>query len=183
MSKYTTEVRYICENYAQLNASVGYNSVQSVLDNSWDKVFDFDFPIFDENYREPLCKKILKHFYTREICEETVSALGPFVPARTVVLKNGKYALVHTQFFEVLLTFFVRRIVNYYELNLLIGLTTDTSNREIKEILTLIMDAHYDGNEIILSHFSLNEEVPGLLFCITTDKRRALYQNTDIEMG
>lgn len=72
MSKYTTEVRYICENYAQLDASVGYNSVQSVLDNSWDKVFDFDFPIFDENYREPLCKKILKHFYTREICEETV---------------------------------------------------------------------------------------------------------------
>lgn len=72
MSKYTTEVRYICENYANLSKSVGYNSVSSVLNASWDKVFDFDFPIFDENYREPLCKKILKHFYTREICEETV---------------------------------------------------------------------------------------------------------------
>ena len=72
MSKYTTEVRYICENYANQTESKGYNSVQSILDNSWDRVFDFDFPIFDENYREPLCKKILKHFYTREICEETV---------------------------------------------------------------------------------------------------------------
>lgn len=72
MSKYTTEVRYICENYANQTESKGYNSVQSILDNSWDKVFDFDFPIFDENYREPLCKKILKHFYTREIGEETV---------------------------------------------------------------------------------------------------------------
>lgn len=72
MSKYTTEVRYICENYANQSESKGYNSVQSILDNSWDKVFDFDFPIFDENYREPLCKKILKHFYTREIGEETV---------------------------------------------------------------------------------------------------------------
>ena len=72
MSKYTTEVRYICENYANPSESKGYNSVQSILDDSWDKVFDFDFPIFDENYREPLCKKILKHFYTREICEETV---------------------------------------------------------------------------------------------------------------
>ena len=72
MSKYTTEVRYICENYANQTESKGYNSVQNILDNSWDKVFDFDFPIFDENYREPLCKKILKHFYTREIGEETV---------------------------------------------------------------------------------------------------------------
>lgn len=72
MSKYTTEVRYICENYAGETESQGYDSVQTILDNSWDKVFDFDFPIFDEEYREPLCKKILKHYYTREICEETV---------------------------------------------------------------------------------------------------------------
>ena len=72
MAKYTTEVRSICENYANLKESKGYNSIQSILNNSWDKVFDFDFPIFDENYREPLCKKILKHFYTKEIGEETV---------------------------------------------------------------------------------------------------------------
>ena len=72
MSKYTTEVRYICENYAHKSESEGYNSVQSILDNSWDKVFDFDFPIFDDTYKPVLCKKILKHYYTREICEETV---------------------------------------------------------------------------------------------------------------
>ena len=72
MAKYSTEVRTICENYANLKESKGYNSVQSILNDSWDKVFDFDFPIFDENYREPLCKKILKHFYTKEIGEETV---------------------------------------------------------------------------------------------------------------
>jgi len=72
MAKYTTEVRHICENYANLTESQGYNSIASILNNSWDKVFDFDFPIFDENYREPLCKKILKHFYTKGIGEETV---------------------------------------------------------------------------------------------------------------
>ena len=72
MSKYTTEVRYICENYAGLDKSVGYDSVADVLDKSWNKVFDFPFPVFDEDYREPLCKKILKHYYTREIGEETV---------------------------------------------------------------------------------------------------------------
>ena len=72
MSKYTTEVRYICEVYSGLSESVGYDKIDEVLNDSWDKVFDFDFPIFDDNYRKALCIKILKHFYTREIGEETV---------------------------------------------------------------------------------------------------------------
>ena len=72
MSKYTTEVRFICENYAGLVDSVGYEAIDTVLDNSRDKVFDFDFPIFDENYRSVLENKILKHYYTREIGAETV---------------------------------------------------------------------------------------------------------------
>ena len=72
MSKYTTEVRYICESVSGLTESVGYNNVDTVLDNSVDKIFDFDFPIFDENYRTVLERKILLHFYTREIGFETV---------------------------------------------------------------------------------------------------------------
>lgn len=72
MSKYTTEVRYICENAIGLTDSVGYNSVKDVLTQAAPIVFDFDFPIFDENYRLPLEIKILKHFYTREIGLETV---------------------------------------------------------------------------------------------------------------
>lgn len=72
MSKYTTEVRFICENYAGLVDSVGYDSIDNVLEKSRDKVFDFDFPIFDENYRSVLENKILKHYYTREIGAEAV---------------------------------------------------------------------------------------------------------------
>lgn len=72
MSKYTTEVRFICEDLAGLLKSVGYANVKEVLDKSWNKVFDFDFPIFDESYRSVLCIKILKHYYTREIAFETV---------------------------------------------------------------------------------------------------------------
>lgn len=72
MSKYTTEVRYICETSAGLDTSVGANSVDEVIAKALDKVFNFDFPIFDENYRAVLETKILKHFYTREIGEETV---------------------------------------------------------------------------------------------------------------
>lgn len=72
MSKYTTEVRYICEYYAGLDKSVGGAKVDDVIDKSLSGVFDFDFPIFDEKYRNVLEKKILKHYYTREIGLETV---------------------------------------------------------------------------------------------------------------
>lgn len=72
MSKYTTEIRFICENYSGLSESVGYSSIDSVIEKAVPKIFDFSFPIFDENYRFVLCSKILKHYYTREISEETV---------------------------------------------------------------------------------------------------------------
>lgn len=72
MSEYTTEVRFICETLAGHDMSQGYGKVDDILDDSWNKVFDFDFPIFDEEYRPVLCKKILKHYYTREIGLETV---------------------------------------------------------------------------------------------------------------
>lgn len=72
MSKYTTEVRFICENFAGLSESAGGNNVDGVLEKSWNKVFDSNVTFFDEKYRKVLCKKILKHYYTREIGGETV---------------------------------------------------------------------------------------------------------------
>ena len=71
MSKYTTELRFICESKAGLSDSVGFNQIDDVISNSWNKIFD-NFPIFDERYRSVLCSKILKHYYTREISAETV---------------------------------------------------------------------------------------------------------------
>ena len=71
MSKYTTELRFICESKAGLSDSVGFNQIDNVISNSWNKIFD-NFPIFDESYRSVLCSKILKHYYTREISAETV---------------------------------------------------------------------------------------------------------------
>ena len=70
MSKYTTELRFICENLAGYTESKGANSVDSILDECWDKIFD-SFDIFEAEYRPVLCKKILKHYYTREIGFET----------------------------------------------------------------------------------------------------------------
>lgn len=71
MSKYTTELRFICETQSGLNESVGGNSVGEIISLARTKIFDFDYPIFDTNYKEVLETKILKHFYTREIGLET----------------------------------------------------------------------------------------------------------------
>ena len=76
MSKYTTEVRYICESYAGLTESVGYDSIEEVVDKSYLKIFNNDkIPMFKgetEAHRAGLLKKILLHYYTREIGYETV---------------------------------------------------------------------------------------------------------------
>lgn len=71
MSVYTTQVRFICEAEAGLKKSVGYNDVGTVIQNAIPRIFSFNWPIFDENYRNVLETKILKHYYTREIGLET----------------------------------------------------------------------------------------------------------------
>lgn len=72
MSKYTTQIRFICETYAGYEESMACGDIEGILEDSWQKVFDFDFPIFNEEYRKELCIKILRYFYTREIGFETV---------------------------------------------------------------------------------------------------------------
>lgn len=72
MSKYTTEVRFICENKAGLTESKGASNVDTILNDSWDKIFTTQCSFFDPAYKALLCKKILKHYYLREIASETV---------------------------------------------------------------------------------------------------------------
>lgn len=82
MSKYTTQVRFICEVNSGLDESVGYDNIAQVIANSRAKIFDFSYPIFDENYRATLETKILKHYYTREIGLETVGLWKHFLDMR-----------------------------------------------------------------------------------------------------
>lgn len=71
MSKYTTEVRYIVEHFSHVdNMDTNFMSIDEMCDKAQDKIFD-DYPIFDESYRKLLNRKILRHYYTREIGMET----------------------------------------------------------------------------------------------------------------
>lgn len=82
MSKYTTQVRFICETASGLTESDGFNNVNDIIQNAIPKIFNFDFPIYDESYRNVLCTKILKHYYTREIGAETVGLWKLWLDAR-----------------------------------------------------------------------------------------------------
>ena len=50
MSKYTTQVRFICEQFSGLYESVGLSGVDMVIEGARDKVFDFEYPIFDVKF-------------------------------------------------------------------------------------------------------------------------------------
>lgn len=68
MADYTIELRTICEDLAEMPGS----AYKDVIPVAAPLLFNFDFPIFDEEYRAVLEQKIIKHFYTREIAHETV---------------------------------------------------------------------------------------------------------------
>lgn len=70
MSKYTVEVRFLCETYAGYYESQGFKKVNEIIEKAIPYIFD-EFPIFDESYRNVLETKILKHYYTQEIGAET----------------------------------------------------------------------------------------------------------------
>ena len=72
MSKYTTELRYICENAAGYTESKGLTDVDTIIAAARPNIFNFDYPIFDANYKSVLETKILNHYYFREIGMETV---------------------------------------------------------------------------------------------------------------
>ena len=71
MSKYTTELRFLCESLTGHDESEDYSSIDEIIEDALPIIFSFDFPIFDEEYREVLETKILRHYYTREIGCET----------------------------------------------------------------------------------------------------------------
>lgn len=72
MSKYTTQIRYICETLAGYTHSEGFDNVNAIIDEAAPKLFNFQFPIYDSNHKHALECQILLHYYTYEIGFETL---------------------------------------------------------------------------------------------------------------
>ena len=69
MSNFTTRVRYLCESFG--GEAHGVREIDAQIERASRTIFDFDFPMFSEEYRVALEKKILRHYYMREIGAET----------------------------------------------------------------------------------------------------------------
>lgn len=70
MSKFTTETRYICETYADMDSQAG--SINDTIDKSIPYIFSDDWNTYDPSHKPELCRKILRHYWMREIGFETV---------------------------------------------------------------------------------------------------------------
>lgn len=71
MSMLTIQLRTICEYYAGHSEAQMYQSIEGIIENAMPKIFDFDYPIYDETHRETLQRKILSRYYMSEIGLET----------------------------------------------------------------------------------------------------------------
>lgn len=59
-------VKSVCEGYSDSTDPI------DIIQDSCARIFDFDFPVFDENHRQELETKIIKNYYFRRICCESV---------------------------------------------------------------------------------------------------------------
>lgn len=71
MSKYTTQVRYICESKAGIIEPFTNIPYSEIIERARPYIFNFYYPIWDNSKRKELETNILKHFYTNEIGQET----------------------------------------------------------------------------------------------------------------
>lgn len=102
MSKYTTELRFICESSLQNNGiDIKGLSVDEIIKKSLPYVFNFSFPIYDTDYLPILEHNIINNFYTREIGFETVqlwkqklnSRLNLIMPKYNKIYESELYKL------------------------------------------------------------------------------------------
>ena len=70
MAIFTTNVRTICESLANNRPSDAI-SADWFIDNAIPQIFNGDFTTYDPLYKNVLLHKILKHYYMREIGQET----------------------------------------------------------------------------------------------------------------
>lgn len=63
-NQYTSSVRWIVESYSQETPDITTDQKIAI---ALPKIFNFDFPIYDESYRSAFEDKLIRHFYFHEI--------------------------------------------------------------------------------------------------------------------
>ena len=91
VSKYTMEVRYICEQLANATIETQVGDVPGIIEKAAPQIFDFDFPIWNEDYRKTLEEKILLHFYMREWKLRLMQTLQDIMPEMNELYKSVEF--------------------------------------------------------------------------------------------
>ena len=169
MSNYTTQIRFICESKSGLTESTGFAGITEAIEGSVEQIFAFDWPIFDESYRIPLEVKILRHFYTREIGEETFGLWQLRLCDRLNVIMpyyNKLYESELIKFnpmWDVDLTTEHEKANDGYNNNNVNGVVneTDSNDRTLNknEVTDGLSDTDYIGNKKNVSNVDQNESV------------------------
>jgi len=80
MSKYTSEVYEIIKSLAYDTTNI--NTIYQQIDDALPLIFDFDYPIWSADYKRTLEKKIIMHYFKKEICCETFELWQMFLNER-----------------------------------------------------------------------------------------------------
>lgn len=112
MSKYTTELRYICESLApQISPDNPSAIIHYIIAHRL--LFNFNYPIANPNHQQDLEEKILRHYYFHEIGSETFgrwrfqleSRMREIMPKYNLLYNNAEWdfkALVDTSLKDIL---------------------------------------------------------------------------------
>ena len=83
MSKYTSQLRYICETESGFTqAELESKTIDEIIAAAAPHIFNFSFPVYDESFRSVLENEILFHFYMNEIGAETYGLFKYYLARR-----------------------------------------------------------------------------------------------------
>lgn len=83
MAEYTTLLRTICESLAGLTDTVGNNDINNIIETARPLIFSFTYPVVENvTPKEELERKILRHYFFREIGFETYGQWKFFLESR-----------------------------------------------------------------------------------------------------
>lgn len=71
MAKYTVQIKTICESLNGDTTPQGLSNIDEIIENARTKIFDFDYPFYDENQKADFEHWILESIYMDEINYET----------------------------------------------------------------------------------------------------------------
>lgn len=96
MSKYTTEIRFLVEMNSESSLPITKR-----VEQACPRIFNFDYPIWSLDYKKTLEKKILMHYFTKEIGFETVGLWKLYLEERMNLIMpyyNDLYTTVSNKY-------------------------------------------------------------------------------------